>query len=276
MIAKHAQYVGISTTVLRVSAVDDVLARFRDRGWTVVTQEAVYGHSPNPTRVDLARGRHEHLALLVYAWKVTGEGKGRTGTNYRIQTTRSHEGEFLSEPGRLTLGFGVDAEREVIALFDGWTKRNTGSSSSVHIKRAMLDEAAATGYATYGPLWDARAAARFDDIDKLLPWLDAQFKRRFATVQALEHSVSGESATVRADLWDSAPAAWLRSGDRLVLADRAAEHLVDDSVWTIRSLDVTVTTPGRNPRRTVTFSCQRHGRVNNEAKVLEGLTRRPE
>lgn len=259
-----------------MSSVDDVLARFSDRGWMVVTREPVYGRrSPNPTRVDLVRGRRERLPLLVYAWRVTGEGKGRTGTNYRIQTTRSHRGELLSEAGRLTLGFGVDAGRAVIAVFDGWTKRNTGASSSVHIKRAMLDEAMAAGYARYGPPWDARAAARFDEIDKLVPWFNAQFRIRLAAVQVLEHSVCGELATARADLWDSAPAAWLRLGDRLVLADRAGEHLVDDSIWTVRSLEVTVTATGRYPRRSVRFTCQRHGRVKNEAQVLEGLTRRP-
>jgi hypothetical protein len=259
-----------------VSAVDDVLAPFSDQGWIVTAQEPVHGRSPNPTRADLMRGRRERLALIVYAWKVTGEGKGRTGTNYRIQTTRSHEGELLSEPGRLTLGFGVDEARKVVAVFDGWTKRNTGGSSSVHIKRAMLDEAAAVGYATDGPPWDARAAARFDEIDKLVPWFDIQFNTRLAAVQALEHSVSGESATARADLWDSAPAAWLRPGDRLVLADPAGEHLVDDSIWAVRSLEVAVTMPGRYPRRSVTFTCQRYGRVKNEGQVLKGLIRRPD
>lgn len=254
-----------------MSAVDDLLARFRNQGWTVVTQEPLHGRSPNPTRVDLVRGRRRRLALLMYAWKVTGEGKGRTGTNYRIQTTRSHDGELLSERGRLTLGFGIDTARQVIAVFDGWTKRNTGSSSSVHIKRAMLDEAANTGYAIYGPPWDARAAARFDEIDRLVPWFDDQFNTRFAAVQVLEHSVSGDSAIVRADLWDSAPAAWLRPGDHLVLANRTGEHLVDNSIWVVGSLEVTVTMPGRYPRRSVTFTCQRYGRVRNEAALLEGL-----
>jgi hypothetical protein len=260
---------------LRVSAVEDVLARFSDQGWTVVTREPVHGRSPNPTRANLARGRHARLALLVYAWKVTGEGKGRAGTNYRIQTTRSHEGELLSEPDRLTLGFGVDAAREVIAVFDGWTKRNTGASSSVHIKRAMLDEAATIGYATDEPRWDARAAARFDEVDQLVPWFESQASTRLAPVQPLEHSVFGESLIARADLWDSAPAAWLRGGDHLVLADRDGKHLVDDSIWTVGSLEVTITTPGRYPRRSVTFTCHRHGRVKNEARVLAGLTRRP-
>lgn len=258
-----------------MSAVDDVLARFHDQGWTIASQDPVYGHSPNPTRVDLVRARRVRYALLAYAWKVTGEGKGRTGTNYRIQTTRSHDGELITEPDRLTLGFGVDAAREVIAVFDAWTKRNTGSSSSVHIKRAMLDEAAAFGYATYGPPWDARAAARFDQVDKLVPWFVAQTNTRLAAVQALGHLVSGERAIVRADLWDSAPAAWLRLGDHLVLADEDGERLVDDSIWAVRNLEVTVTNVGRYPRRTVTFTCQRYGRVKNQTKVLEGLSRRP-
>jgi hypothetical protein len=260
---------------VRVSAVDDVLAKFSDQGWIAVAQEPVYKRSPNPTRVNLARGRRERLSLLVYAWRVTGEGKGRRGTDYRIQTTRSHEGELLSEMNRLTLGFGIDETREVIAVFDAWTKRNTGSSSSVHIKRSMLDEAAAVGYATYGPPWDARAAARFDEIDKLVSWFAAQTRTRLAPVQVLEHSFSADSAIARADLWDSAPAAWLRPGDRLVLADRTGEHLVDDSIWTVRSLEVTVTRPGRNPRRAITFTCQRYGRVKNGARMLQGLTRRP-
>jgi hypothetical protein len=259
-----------------VSAVDDVLARFRDQRWIVAAQVPVYGRSPNPTRVDLIRGRRERLALLVYAWRITPEGKGRKGTNYRIQTTRSHEGELLSESGRLTVGFGIDESRKVVAVFDGWTKRNTGSSSSVHIKRVLLDGAAAEGYATYGPPWDARAAVRFDEVDKLVPWFETQFKTRFAAVQPLDYSVSGESASARADLWDSAPAAWLRPGDRLVLADRTGEHLVVDSIWTADSLEVEVTMPGRYPRRSVTFICRRHGRVRNEAAVLEGLTRRPD
>jgi hypothetical protein len=268
-------HIDLAATVLTVSRVDDVLDKFCDQGWTVGMQEPVHRRSPNPTRVALTRGRQERLGLIMYAWAVTGEGKGRRGTDYRIQTTRSHEGALLSEARRLTLCFGVDAAREVIAVFDGWTKRNTGGSSSVHIKRSMLDEAANAGYATYGPPWDARAAARFDQIDKLLPWIHAQTRTRLAAVQAEEHSVSGESAIARADLWDSAPAAWLRPGDRLVLADRTGQHLVDDSIWAVGGLEVTITKLGRYPRRAVTFTCQRYGRVKNEAKVLEGLTRRP-
>ena len=91
-----------------MTAVDDVVAAFDAAGWTALVQQGVHGgRSVNPSRVDLARGK-QYLQLLVYAWKITGEGKGRSGDNYRIQTTRSHGGDLMTESGRLTLGFGVD------------------------------------------------------------------------------------------------------------------------------------------------------------------------
>lgn len=103
---------------------DHVLEAFDRHAWTRLAVEPLSGRPsmPNPSRVDLVRGK-QRLSLIAYAWKITGEGKGRTGTDYRIQTTRSHETDLLIEPPRLTLGFGVDPEREVIAVFDGWTKR---------------------------------------------------------------------------------------------------------------------------------------------------------
>ena len=256
-----------------MSAIDDVVDTFTAAGWTVGSDRV--GRGPNPTRLDFQRGRKQRLSLLAYAWKITGEGKGRSGTNFRIQTTRTHEGPLLSEDNRLTLGFGVDASREVIAVFDGWTKRNTGGSSSVHIKRQLLDDAAASGFATDGPPWDSRVACRKSEIDRLLPWIDEQGKPRASAVHAVDFQWHGEStATVSADLWDSAPAAWLRAGDRLVAADRSGERLLDSSIWTVRQLEVRVSKPGRNPRRAVTFELQRYGRVKDEAQVLDTLNRR--
>lgn len=261
-------------TVTAVSAIEDVLAKFAKHGWEDVSKERVSsGRSPNPTRVDLAFG-NQRMFLVMYAWTVTGEGKGRSGDNFRIQTTRGHDGDLLSEDGRLTLGFGIDTERDVLAVFDGWTKRNTGRSSSVHIRRALLETAAEKGFCVDGPPWDARAACRTSDIQLLLPWIDDQTKPRLAAVQAVKHQVKGENATATADLWDSAPAAWLRIADRLVLADRAGEHLVDDSIWMVKELAVAVVGEGRYPRRNVAFTLKRYGRVNNESRMLEGLTRR--
>lgn len=257
-----------------MAAVDEVISAFAAAGWTAVSERV--GRGPNPTRLDLRRGRKQGLSLLAYAWKVTGEGKGRTGTNFRIQTTRTHDGPLMTEHGRLTLGFGIDAGREVIVAFDGWTKRNTGSSSSVHIKRSLLDTAAETGFAVDGEPWDSRAACRLAEIDKLLPWIDGHIKTRVSAVPAVDFQWHGDAGTASADLWDSATAAWLRVGDRLVVADKAGKHLLDTSIWTVKDLSVAVTSEGRYPRRAVTFGLQRYGRVKNEAAVLAELTGRDE
>jgi hypothetical protein len=252
-----------------MSAVDQVVAAFTRASWVATKQERVSGgRTSNPTRLDLARGK-QHLKLLVYAWKITGEGKGRAGDNYRIQTTRSHEGDLLTEVQRLTIGFGIDQDRGVIAAFDGWTKRATGSSSSVHIERQTLDRARDEGYAEQMPLWDSRVGTRLDDIDRLLGWISRQRQTRTAGFEPLEFEVDGPTAVVRADLWASSPAAWLRQGDQLFLADRSFEQLRDPRIWTVRDVSVTITNPGhRYPRRTVTFGCTLHGRVNNPDKLL--------
>jgi hypothetical protein len=257
-----------------MTAVDDVVAAFDKAGWKAISQQSLHGgRSVNPTRVDLARGK-QFLQLLVYAWRITGEGKGRAGSNYRIQTTRSHDGELISEPARLTLGFGVDDDRGVLAVFDGWTKRATGGSSSVHIKRDTLDRAAASGYAEQAPAWDSRAAVRHGAIDSLLPWIDRQRDRRMTAVHPLGHTVDGSVARVVCDLWDAAPAAWLRPTDRLVLADSTATRLLDGSLWEVTDVTIEVTKPGRNPRRTATFDCRRFGRVDSAAatSLLRDLT----
>lgn len=242
-----------------MAAVDVVVTAFGAAGWKVLRHESVHGgRSVNPTRLDLARGK-QSLQLIVYAWKITGEGKGRTGDNFRIQTTRSHEGELLTEPPRLTVCFGIDEQRSVLAAFDGWTKRATGGSSSVHIKRETLERAAKAGFAEQTPPWDSRAAVRLTAVEPLLPWLARQRDRRLTAVHPLRLQLDQSGATVTCDLWDASPASWLRVDDQLIVADD--NRLIDESLWKIEELTVDVTTPGRNPRRTVTFGCRRYGRI---------------
>ena len=57
---------------------------FEAAGWTALQQQSVDGgRGANPTRLGLARGK-QYLQLLVYAWKITGEGNGRTGTKEHV------------------------------------------------------------------------------------------------------------------------------------------------------------------------------------------------
>jgi hypothetical protein len=259
-----------------MGALDTVLESFENAGWQIAVRESVGGgRSVNPTRVDLLQGKRR-FALLAYAWNITHEGKGRSGNNYRIQTTRSHEGDLMMEPGRQTVGFGWDKTRNVIVAFDGWTKRATGRSSSVHIERATLEAAAEHGYAEEEPRWDSRAAVAYDQADQLLAWIAGQQADRIAPVQPLHHSVSSDQAEITADLWNSATAAWLRLDDQLVLTDREGAALLDRVLWQIRDLEVqTVSEEGRNPRRSVTFTCRRYGRITTaqQATFIAQLTK---
>jgi hypothetical protein len=254
-----------------VGTLSDILSAFAAVGWRVEFQQAVSGKAANPTRVDFAHGR-ARLRLLVYAWRITGEGAGRRGDNFRIQTTRSHTGDLLTEAGRLTVGIGLDQARGVIAVFDGWTKRATGGSSSVHIKRALLDEAESEGFAIQSPIWDARAAARLDRVADLLDWMLGQQAVRTAPVQPVAWTVSGEQVEVSADLWASAPAAWLRASDNLILVNDGGDELLDTGLWRIDDVEVAVVNKGsRYPRRAVTFHGHRVGYVKKPEQVLHGL-----
>lgn len=249
-----------------MTALNLVLAAFRDAGWIVAARESIFGgRSVNPSRIDLVRDQ-DHHSFLAYAWKITGEGLGRTGTNYRIQTTRSHEGDLLVELGRQTICFGVDESRNVIAVFDGWTKRATGSSSSVHIERATLDTAASNGYSEQQPEWDGRAAACYGDVDLLLHWVTRHRGVRKAAVHPISYSRSAARAVVVADLWNSAPAAWLRLGDQLVIVNRDGSELQDSGIWQIANMVIETTTgQSRYPRRSVTFECVEVGRSKADA-----------
>ncbi|NEN05861.1 hypothetical protein G3T36_08240 [Diaminobutyricibacter tongyongensis] len=241
-----------------MSTVDVVASAFERAGWKIFRQQEVFGRGANPTRLGIIAG-HERLEMLVYAWRITGEGAGRKGTNYRIQTTRSHHDDLLIEGERLTMGFGYDKERDVIAVFDGWTKRATGSSSSVHIKRSLLTAAQTDGFAEDGDPWDARAASTSESADRLIDWILEQRNTRTAFVEPLSIEIDRDSAVITADLWDSSPAAWLRPGDTALLDPSADKRSQVTQQWRILNAQVVITSPPgqRYPRRSVVFRCDR-------------------
>lgn len=252
------------------------LARFLDAlqaiGWVTAKQEAVAeSGGPNPTRLDLRHGQ-DQKRLLVYSWFITGEGKGRTKKDFRIQTTRTHNGPLASEPGRVTVGIGWDRRREVFAAFDGWTKRQTGGSSSVHFKADTLDRAVCTGWAVEAPRWDARAAFRPANAGEFLKWIGQMSGLREGLLDPLDYTIHDDDhAEIVGDIWGGRTTGWLRIGDRVVIIDKDG-GMLNDTLWRIVSLDAqqVPTASGRYNRTRVTFSCIRIGRIKDEA-ALEQL-----
>ena len=71
-------------------------------------------------------------------------------------TTRAHEGPLMDEKSRVTVGIGWRRTDDVFIAFDAWAKRYTGSSSSVHTRRALVDAAIRDGSGKDGPRHDPR------------------------------------------------------------------------------------------------------------------------
>ena len=117
---------------------DTLLAAAEQAGWLVTLKQAVSAHGgPNPTRVDLRRGPLL-VKLLVYSWYITLEGKGRKKDDFRIQTTRTHDGPLRSERGRITIGVGWRGEGRRLRPFDRRGKHHHGSPSRLHPRPAVL------------------------------------------------------------------------------------------------------------------------------------------
>lgn len=261
----------VSPTGRSGEPLDELLAALSNRGWVADLREPFSGSGgPNPTRVDL-RHSQDRRRLLIYSWFITGEGKGRGKDDYRIQTTRTHEGPLMLEPGRVTVGIGWDRQRQVFAAFDGWTKRETGGSSSVHIRRALLDGAADSGSATDGPRWDPRFAFTPEQAGTFLTWVGEMSARREAVINALDYTLfEDDTAEIVGDTWRDA-VTWLRVGDRVIVID-ADGGLANESLWRVEDLESrSVSTPsGRYNRTHIHFGCRRIGKVN-DPKVVKTL-----
>jgi hypothetical protein len=248
---------------------DVFVEALEDAGWVVERRDPVSGPgAPNPTRLDI-RHAQDWRRLLVYAWNITHEGKGRVGDNYRTQSTRSHDGPLISEPDRATVGIGWDESRQVFSAYDGWTKRETGSSSAVHIKRDTLDDAAATGWAEEGPRWDARACFTPVNVGRFLTWIGYMSARREAALAPLEFNlIDKDHAEIVGDIWGGQPTGWLRVRDRILVVDKKGA-LADARLWRVEGLksEAVPTASGRYNRTRVHFTCRRVGAIHDPSVV---------
>ena len=245
---------------------DRLIAALRDAGWTIGEQSRAFT-GPNPTLLHIRRGERR-LQLLVYAWRITGEGRGRSRSDLRVQVTRSHDGALLTRPGYLTCGIGFYEEDGVFGAFDPWVKRHAGHSSSVHFPRELLREASQKGtssrsLAEHGP----QLCFRPDAISAFLDWAINLRQRRVLKLSIPdEHFVrEGDRARIQCERVSRPWADWLRTGDQIVaVGPGPAGDPIDDSVWTIDGIEFVAGDVPRAQGR-YDFDCRRHGVIRDTA-----------
>ena len=250
---------------------DRLISDLRKAGWIIGERSHVFT-GPNPTLLHIRRGKRR-LHLLVYAWRITGEGKGRSRTDLRVQVTRSHDGPLQTRPGYLTCGIGFYEDDGVFGAFDPWVKRHAGHSSSVHFPRTLLREASQKGtssraLAQHGPQFCFRP----DAISAFLDWaINLRQRRALKLSIPEEHFVrQGDTARIRCERVSRPWADWLRSGDHVVaVRPGAMGDLMDDSVWTIDRIEFVEDNAPRGQGR-FEVDCRRHG-VIRDADWLKAL-----
>jgi hypothetical protein len=254
--------------------------RFRDAleaaGWQIMQDVPLSGNdrAANPSRLRVRRGLLQRQ-ILAYAWRIQDEGKGRVKAgradlDWRIETTRSHDGDLLAPPGHLSVGLGWFADRGVFAGFDPWVKRTTGKTSSVHFTDVLLRAGAAHGWAEEMRHDGPTCSFRPELVDRFLSWaLECSHDTLLMTVNPMEYSLDDQDvARLRLDPWRSWRYFDLRSGDCLVLSRDG--QLLSDVVWRIEAIDTDrqKSTGGSN-RPYLVLRCRRHGIVRDEAWIGE-------
>lgn len=252
---------------------DKLLAAIEGAGYVVELKQAVSIHGGvNPTRIDLRLGPH-YTKLLMYSWFITLEGHGRAKDDFRIQTTRAHEGPLMEEARRVSVGVGWRLEDDVFVAFDAWAKRYTGSSSSVHIRRALVEAVKKDGAGQDGPRHDPRYG--FDPAHAIgfVQWAHGLRDSKVA-VLAPHHwtRVDDNKAVIVGKVHATQPTSWVREKDRLMIIN-TNKRIADDSLWQIRSLaPVEETTAAGRPRRFIRFECRRLGKVEDLSRAtIESL-----
>jgi hypothetical protein len=243
-----------------------LLAAAETAGYAVELKQAVSAHGGvNPTRVDLRHGPR-FVRLLVYSWYITLEGKGRQKDDFRIQTTRVHDGPLMSERGRVSVGVGLRLEDDLFIAFDAWAKRFSGKSTSVHTKRAFIDELRTSGYEVGGMRHDPRCGFDASHVDGFVRWAHEMGATKVAgLVPARWEKVDDDNATVIGSVNARYATGRLRTGDRLIIFAKNKTP-ADPGLWQIRELHpIEERTANDRPRWLVEFACRRVGKVDDLA-----------
>jgi len=230
-----------------------------------VTPSSGRRSAPNPTEVTVRLGARRTAAYKVFAWNITHEGKGRTGDNLRVQATSfgASNTPVQVDPSVVCVGWSEDYG--VYVGFDAWVKRQPGTSSSVHIRRDLLEEASDRGVAHGGHSWDPRLGFKPDNAERHLPWVADLWKRKTIPVRAdLVTSIDADKVVIEVDPWRSQSGYGVRPDDRVAIFDSGGEN-PDPYLWRVVEIrtEEVVLPSGRN-RFHYRFTATKSARVTGD------------
>lgn len=233
---------------------DDFAEILGQCGLPVLTADPLSGtrRAPNPTRITISQGRRS-ITYDVFLWRITHEGKGRSGDNWRIQGTSFGQKNSTVDITPTTLGLGWHEAMGVYVAFDPWVKRSPGSSSSVHIRDDLLQAARSAGAiaTAHGDhTWDPRFAFTPPNSAGLFEWTQRLWAPKDVHVAVVDYSqISPDKIVAEADPRPNASpnAAGVRPGDRISICDEHGRRLTE-YFWRVVGIEIKDLTPngGRN------------------------------
>lgn len=242
---------------------EDLAAALSAGGVTVTGVEPESGrrNAPNPTRISIRIGPRRQVQYRLFAWNITHEGKTRVGNNLRVQATSFGKRNSPVTIDEWILGIGWSGAHGVYVGFDPWIKRNPGDSSSVHIKRDLVEAAATNGWVEGGEDWDPRVGFTPANAAQFLGWAQGLWTRK--TLSVIRHSgemIDADHVVLRVDPVRSNRAYGARVGDRLAVFD--TEGRPGDYLWRVQGIGtVEVPLPSGRNRFHYRFTCEKSARV---------------
>lgn len=246
---------------------EDLAEAWSERGLNVLSVSPASGKrsAPNPTEVTIRFGPRQTPTYKVFAWNITHEGKGRTGDNLRVQATSFGASNTPVEVDRSVVCVGWSEEYGVYVGFDAWVKRQPGTSSSVHIRRELLQEAKDNGIANGGHSWDPRLGFTSANADHHLPWVANLWTRKTIPVRAdLVIQLDADKVVIEVDPWRSQGGYGVRPDDRVAVFDSDGRN-PDAYLWRVVDISTedVVLPSGRN-RFHYRFTAEKSAKVTGE------------
>lgn len=245
---------------------EDLAAHLSDFGLNVMGCVPLSNRrsASNPSELSIRWNARRHTTYRLFAWNITHEGRGRKNDNLRVQATSFGNTNSPIEVDPTVLCVGWSEPHAVYVGFDPWIKRFPGGSSSVHIRRDLVDRASKSGLEYGGDAWDPRIAFTGPNAASLLDWASGLWNSKTVSLKCLDtETISADRVRLRVDPKGSPRSHGVRVDDRVAAFDARGVN-PDPYLWRVQAIErIPVAAPGGGNRFHFLFVCERSARVRN-------------